>query len=166
MYNREGGKKVVGRRKQAPMLPTAFNHHNIFQHGYPLISLGKTPNTPFIISLIPVTIKSATVPYLFSEISGVYSDRNIWLQMASINHFCVWWRITITISTSNVTYMDISKYENTFNLLNIVKYIVHLCEINKKGIQFKLQDFSENCVHFTGTHTRLILSDTEGRKSL
>ena len=44
--------------------------------------------------------------------------------------------------------MHIWKYGDNCNLLNIIKYILHLCEINFKIIQSKYFNFSKNLVHF------------------
>ena len=37
----------------------------------------------------------------------------------------------------------------TWNKVNIIKYIVNLCEKNSKGIQFKYLDFLETCVNIS-----------------
>ena len=44
--------------------------------------------------------------------------------------------------------MHIWKYLDTWNQVNIGNYIVRVCEINPKGIQFKYLDFSETRAHF------------------
>ena len=52
------------------------------------------------------------------------------------------------MNTAYVSWMHILKAEDTWNLLNIIKYIVHLCERNSEIIQYKFEAFPETRVSF------------------
>ena len=52
------------------------------------------------------------------------------------------------MNTAYVSWMHILKAEDTWNLLNIIKYIVHLCERNSEIIQYKFEAFPETRVTF------------------
>ena len=109
-----------------------------------------------------------TVIYLtliVNYIRVVYRHRNQWFKRNSLYVlFLILIKFPIAINTTYVSWKKILKAENNWYLINNVRYIVILCEINSKGIQFKKVIFSETCVHFNTKTCQADFSQIQGRE--